>query len=76
MIFDRQHQDGYFISSTERLWRGSVLPEDVYFPSVVEVRAVWPSPWDAELASLRLQRFGLVLALAACCCSLWFSPPG
>src|SRR6266852_4375915 len=55
----------------KRSSRGCVLPS-----SVVKVRAVWPSPWDAELANLRLQRFRLVLALAACCCSLWLSPPG
>src|SRR5260370_30704309 len=54
----------------KRSSRGCVLPS-----SVVKVRAVWPSPWDAELASLKLQRFRLLLALTACCCSLWLSPP-
>jgi hypothetical protein len=37
---------------------------------------VLPSPYCAELASLRLQRFGLLLASVTCCCSLFLSPPG
>src|SRR5439155_5935710 len=63
----RAQNDPVFKRST----RGCVLPS-----SVVEVRAVWPSPWDAELAGLKLQRFGLLLASVTCCCSLWLSPPG
>src|SRR5215472_2140369 len=36
----------------------SVLEDGCVLPSSgVEVRAVWPSPWDAELAGLKLQRF-------------------
>src|SRR6266536_1021336 len=48
----------------KRSSRGCVLPS-----SAVEVRAVWPSPWDAELAGLKLQRFRFLPALEACCCS-------
>src|SRR5260370_41699234 len=55
----------------KRSSRGCVLPS-----SVVEVCAVLPSPWDAELAGLKLQRFRFLPALEACCCSLWLSPPG
>ena len=32
-------------------------------PAQVEIRAVWLSPWDAELASLELQRFHFLLAV-------------
>ena len=55
----------------KRSARGRVLAS-----SVVEVRAVSPSPWDAELAGLKLQRFGFLPAFAACCCSLFLSEPG
>ena len=34
------------------------------------------SPYCAELASLGLQRFGLVLAFSACCCSVILSDSG
>jgi hypothetical protein len=39
-------------SGFKRSARGRVLAS-----SVVEVRAVSPSPWDTELADLKLQRF-------------------
>src|SRR5438445_13828948 len=58
-------------SGFKRSARGCVLPS-----SVIEIRAVWPSPWDAELASLKLQRFGFLPAFAACCCSLFLSESG
>jgi hypothetical protein len=58
-------------SGFKRSARGRVLPS-----SVIEVRAILPSPYCAELASLRLQRFGLVLAFAACCCSVFLSESG
>src|SRR5260221_12633679 len=51
--------------------RGCVLPS-----SVIEVRAILLSPYCAELASLRLQRFGLSLAFSASCCSLSLSESG
>jgi len=35
-----------------------------------------PSPYCAELASLKLQRFRFSLAFAACCCSLFLSESG
>ena len=55
-------QDGYFILSTGRLWRERVLKDGrVLASSVMEVRAVWPSPSCAELAGLKLQRFRLSL---------------
>ena len=40
-------------SGFKRSARGRVLPS-----SVIEVRAILPSPYCAELASLKLQRFG------------------
>src|SRR5260370_41948602 len=49
-------------SGFKRSARGRVLPS-----SVIEVRAILPSPYSAELASLRLRRFGLVLCVSACC---------
>src|SRR5258708_21857130 len=52
-------------SGLKRSARGCVLAS-----SVIEVRAMLLSPYCAELGSLRLQRFGLSLAFAACCCSL------
>src|SRR5258708_28224892 len=55
-------------SGFKRSARGRVLAS-----SVIEVRAILPSPYCAELASLRLQRFGLLLAFAACCCSVILS---
>src|SRR5205807_6642621 len=58
-------------SGFKRSARGCVLPS-----SVIEVRAILPSPYGAELASLRLQRFGLVLAFAACCGSVFLSESG
>src|SRR6266566_5001861 len=58
-------------SSYKRSARGRVLPS-----SVIEVRAILPSPYCAELASLRLQRFGLVLAFSACGCSVILSEAG
>src|SRR5260370_8516935 len=58
-------------SGCKRSARGCVLPS-----SVIEVRAILPSPYGAELASLRLQRFGLLLAFAACCCSVFLSESG
>src|SRR5260370_15500498 len=58
-------------SGCKRSARGRVLPS-----SVIEVRAILPSPYCAELASLRLQRFGLLLAFAACCCSVILSESG
>src|SRR6266851_387905 len=63
-----QVQEG---SGFKRSTRGCVLAS-----SVVEIRAVWPSPWDAELASLKLQRFRFLLAFSACCCSLFLSESG
>jgi len=42
-------------SGSKRSARGRVLPS-----SVIEVRAILPLPYGAELASLRLQRFGLL----------------
>src|SRR5260370_10055417 len=58
-------------SGCKRSARGRVLPS-----SVIEVRAILPSPYCAELASLRLQRFGLSLAFTACCCSVFLSESG
>src|SRR5215471_13468495 len=55
----------------KRSARGRVLAS-----LVIEVRAILPSPYGAELASLRLQRFGLVLAFSACCCSVVLSDSG
>src|SRR5215470_9705884 len=49
-------------SGLKRSARGCVLPS-----SVIEVRAMLPSPYCAELASLKLQRFRFSLAFAACC---------
>ncbi len=34
------------------------------------------SPYGAELASLKLQRFGFSLAFSACCCSVFLSKSG
>ncbi len=48
-------------SGFKRSARGRVLAS-----SVVEVRAVSPSPWDAELADLKLQRFRFLPAFADC----------
>ena len=58
-------------SGCKRSARGRVLPS-----SVIEVRAILPSLYCAELASLRLQRFGLLLAFSACCCSVFLSESG
>jgi hypothetical protein len=58
-------------SGFKRSARGRVLAS-----SVVEVRAVSPSPWDAELAGLKLQRFRFLPAFSACCCPLFLSEPG
>jgi hypothetical protein len=55
----------------KRSARGCVLPS-----SVIEVRAILLSPYGAELASLKLQRFRFLPAFAACCCSLFLSEPG
>src|SRR4249919_2284944 len=55
----------------KRSARGRVLPS-----SVIEVRAILPSPYCAELASLKLQRFGFLPAFSACCCSLFLSESG
>src|SRR5258708_40332617 len=54
-------------SGFKRSARGCVLPS-----SVIEVRAILPSPYGAELASLRLQRFGLLLAFSACWVPFFF----
>jgi hypothetical protein len=58
-------------SGFKRSARGRVLPS-----SVIEVRAILPSPYCAELAGLRLQRFGLLPAFSACCCSFFLSESG
>ena len=58
-------------SGFKRSARGRVLPS-----SVIEVRAILPSPYCAELASLKLQRFGFLPAFSACCCSLPLSELG
>src|SRR6266851_3464429 len=58
-------------SGCKRSARGRVLPS-----SVIEVRAMLPSPYCAELASLKLQRFGFLPAFSACCCSLPLSGLG
>ena len=58
-------------SGLKRSARGCVLPS-----SVIEVRAILLSPYCAELASLKLQRFRFSLAFTACCCSLFLSEPG
>src|SRR5260370_24417622 len=55
-------------SGCKRSARGRVLPS-----SVIEVRAILPSPYCAELASLRLQRFGLSVAFTASYCSVCLS---
>src|SRR5258708_35097501 len=55
----------------KRSARGRVLPS-----SVIEGRAILPSPYCAELASLRLQRFRLLLAFSACWCSVFLSESG
>ena len=55
----------------KRSARGRVLPS-----SVIEIRAVWLSPYYAELADLKLQRLGFLPALAACCCPLFLSNSG
>ena len=44
--------------------------------SVIEVRAVWLSPYCAELAGLKLQRFRFLPALTACCGPLFLSKSG
>jgi len=58
-------------SGCKRSARGRVLPS-----SVIEVRAVLPSPYCTELASLKLQRFRFLPAFAACCCSVFLSESG
>src|SRR5260370_40367124 len=58
-------------SGLKRSARGCVLPS-----SVVEVRAILLSPYGAELASLKLQRFRFSPAFTACCGSLFLSEPG
>jgi len=58
-------------SGLKRSARGCVLPS-----SVLEVRAILLSPYCAELASLKLQRFRFSLAFTACCGSLFLSEPG
>src|SRR5215469_5863185 len=55
----------------KRSARGRVLPS-----SVIEVRAILLSPYCAELASLRLQRFHLLPACSACCCSFFLLESG
>jgi hypothetical protein len=55
----------------KRSARRCVLPS-----SVVEVRAVWLSPYCTELAGLKLQRFRFLPALTACCCPLFLSNSG
>src|SRR5438128_437214 len=52
----------------KRSARGCVLTS-----SVVEVRAVSLSPYCAELAGLKLQRFGFLPAFSACCGPLFLS---
>jgi hypothetical protein len=51
--------------------RGRVLPS-----SVIEVRAILLSPYCAELAGLKLQRFRFLPAFAACCCPFFLSEAG
>src|SRR6059058_3426546 len=58
-------------SGFKRSARGCVLPS-----SVIEVRAILLSLSCAELASLRLQRFGLSLAFSAGCFPLSLSESG
>src|SRR5438132_14130566 len=58
-------------SGFKRSARGRVLPS-----SVIEVRAMLLSPYGAELASLKLQRFGFLPAFSACCCSVFLSESG
>jgi hypothetical protein len=58
-------------SGCKRSARGRVLPS-----SVIEVRAILPSPYCAELAGLKLQRFGFLPAFLACCCSFFLSELG
>ena len=58
-------------SGFKRSARGCVLPS-----SVIKVRAILLSPYCAELASLKLQRFRFSLAFAACCCSVFLSESG
>jgi hypothetical protein len=67
VTFSRARKDPVLKRSS----RGCMLPS-----SVVEVRVVWPSPWDTELASLKLQRFGFLPAFSACCCSFFLSESG
>ncbi len=58
-------------SGFKRSARGRVLPS-----SVIEVRAILPSPYCTELASLKLQRFRFLPAFSACCCSFSLSESG
>ena len=58
-------------SGFKRSARGRVLPS-----SVIEVRAILLSPYYAELADLKLQRFRFLPAFAACCCSFFISESG
>src|SRR5260221_11201599 len=58
-------------SGFKRSARGRVLPS-----SVIEVRAILLSPYCAELADLKLQRFRFLPAFAACCCSFFLSESG
>jgi len=58
-------------SGFKRSARGCVLPS-----SVIEVWAILLSPSCAELASLKLQRFGFLPAFSACCCSFFLSESG
>ncbi len=58
-------------SGFKRSARGRVLPS-----SVIEVRAILLSPYCAELADLKLQRFRFLPAFTACCCSFFLSESG
>ena len=61
--FNFSHRDDVF--GSKRSAKGRVLPS-----SVVEIRAMLLSPYCAELAGLKLQRFHFSPALPACCGSL------
>jgi hypothetical protein len=67
-------------ATLSRIWKGSGFKRSargrVLASSVIEVRAMLLSPYCTELASLGLQRFGLLLAFSAGYCPLSLSGSG
>src|SRR6266568_1437595 len=75
--FPRGYPERLLLSEYGKALAASVLPEDVCFQNRwLRFEQCGPHPGTRNEAHLKLQRFGLLLAFTACCCSVFLSESG